>query len=787
MSRLTEIMKQIPLDELTGDADMKETENRNNIVSTQGAALKRRVGIIGTAAACAALVGGGIFAYTRISGSGKVDPKAPDIVSTASGTQSTPDSTPDVRQESEAYRQNMKAYLDHFADINVEYDLVKDSLYPLETESPTVKSADTNGNEGKVGIRMIGYRSSGSYIMVDLAVSSEAEKYGLFSSGDAVITLPDGGVLTGSPVFYDSQTSKMISFIFKPDQREAETYKLMNAKAGDKLSFRAENIVFETGDGSEGESGSIPQETVENYSAEFVYAPAEGFSHSVAVDTEIEVTPFDPAASRTEKITVKKVEYSNTGAEITFSFNNATDEYLGRVESALCEPVALFSGTSRFNKEDFVTFVEDSGYQRYALKVKENNTGSVTYTRLENGDFVVKRAFFNDPLRADNIDRFLLGINQSTFMVKDGISEPEESKPEDSKPEDSKPEESEPQKMLSFDDLTIGLDGARMEYAMNEDGTGTDTSKIEALVYINLLNFPMDKKLDLDKSVTATLPDGREVKLTNGNTFEFGTEPENNICYSITYTGAIPVTDLGLKEGEIIRITVKDLYDTDGNKVAEGTYEDSFELGSIEDNGSDESAPDESKSDGSAADESEPAESSESEFTDEQLEQLSWKARNFYLMQKAAYCGYYDENGEEKQIIPQEPDALEFANGEIQFGFNGLKMNLMGTAAAEGRYFAPVIDITCDDRDGKFLSKETDDALSTENDFVLITSDGRKVKTLGQGWMAWGRNHMLLSVTFDTEGSGLKAGDTATLKLSRLTKSNGSVIATGDFTAEIKF
>lgn len=140
MSRLTEIMKQIPLDELMGDADITETEkNKEQNKETTGGivmnneemrseikhtgAYAKRTGALVSAAAIALVAIGGAFAYLKLS---KTSPEASDInTSTPSSqlpeTSSVPDSQsavkPSTPETFAANQATLRTYLDSKAEL----------------------------------------------------------------------------------------------------------------------------------------------------------------------------------------------------------------------------------------------------------------------------------------------------------------------------------------------------------------------------------------------------------------------------------------------------------------------------------------------------------------------------------------------------------------------------------------------------------------------------------------------------------------------------------------------
>ena len=124
MSRLTEILKQIPLDELLGETeaagkDPKTTEPtegdytnmRSNITQSKGAYAKR-TGALVSAAAIALVAVGGAFAFSKLSKSGPNTDDTDPSASVINTSPSAPSFTPATPETSAANRAILKNYLD---------------------------------------------------------------------------------------------------------------------------------------------------------------------------------------------------------------------------------------------------------------------------------------------------------------------------------------------------------------------------------------------------------------------------------------------------------------------------------------------------------------------------------------------------------------------------------------------------------------------------------------------------------------------------------------------------
>ncbi|MBR6101246.1 MAG: hypothetical protein IKP95_02365 [Ruminococcus sp.] len=153
--KLTEIMKQIPLDELTGDVDMKERNNITVSSSTKNAAAVKRTGALVAAAACAIAALGGVAAYKHLS--------KPDK---DSGVSATDIATKDVI-ETETHKENYEYYRMLYRDeINngADFDTLMKKVDVLDTAEGCTFRLD--GVDGE--FRVIGTRCSGDILRVDI-------------------------------------------------------------------------------------------------------------------------------------------------------------------------------------------------------------------------------------------------------------------------------------------------------------------------------------------------------------------------------------------------------------------------------------------------------------------------------------------------------------------------------------------------------------------------------------------------------------------------------------------
>ena len=267
---------------------------------------------------------------------------------------------------------------------------------------------------------------------------------------------------------------------------------------------------------------------------------------------------------------------------------------------------------------------------------------------------------------------------------------------------------------------------------------------------ISLIVEELQGDIDFGRTVSVVLPNGNKVGLENTEVSVVGDKPENNVIYQTQYRGCLPLTELGIGSGDTVRLTVDDLYDKNGTKLAEGHYEKEIAI-DLPDGGS------------------------------------SYQQ----LLDEAIIPGWGDDNGEH-QFDKSGAKLYDGSGNMTQSGFEGMSIEKVAEVSAEGRYYAPVIEIICDrdadgqpTRDSLFLSTEPDKALSVTNKIYLKLADGRQISPLGEGWKASGKDTMICAPTFDVSELGLKPGDKATLVISHLLTGGGDTIAQGEFTAEI--
>ena len=600
---------------------------------------------------------------------------------------------------------NLEAYKAYFEDMNIDYEQVKDTLFVMGDYTPTVSR---QSGDAKLDMRMIGYRAEGPFVRVDMGITSDKEEYEFKpeEGESARLYLSDGRYVEGTLI--NGVNPKAVSFEFALCGKDSEGKELF-APDGDRLRFTF---------GRQDEDEDL-------YSAEFTYNGSAGYDHTFDADAEMEIMPFVTEMSHIEKVRIKSISYSNTGAFMIFTVEDMDEEYQQKIAERICGKMIYELTTV---SEKTVTAVENSGFETYLFTAKQNLTGAMVCERLDSGDFVVYRECFDAPLKASEIKKFRLGLNQYDLRVK------EQKDTDESSAESNAP--------AAVEELNI-RPVLKMHY-------GKDMN--DHIAEISLIVEELQGDIDFDRTVSVVLPNGNKVGLELGSVRVLGDKPENNINYQSVYTGLLPLTKLGVGNGDVIKLTVDDLYDKNGTKLAEGHYEKEI---SIE-------LPD-----------------SNSYHSYQQL------------LDEAVIPGWTDESGEH-QFDKSGAKLYDGSGNMTQSGFEGMSIGKVAEVSAEGRYYAPVIEIICDrdadgqpTRDSLFLSTEPDKALSVTNKIYLKSADGKQISPLGEGWKASGKDAMICAPTFDVSELGLKPGDKATLVISHLLTGGGDTIAQGEFTAEI--
>ena len=266
---------------------------------------------------------------------------------------------------------------------------------------------------------------------------------------------------------------------------------------------------------------------------------------------------------------------------------------------------------------------------------------------------------------------------------------------------------------------------------------------------------------DFGRTVTVQLPDGSKVNLENGRVQTMGYLPENNVGASAAYTASLPISELGIGSGSTLTLMIDDLYDKSGNKIAEGHYEHDFTVSYPKDDDSSDSI----------------------------LPGFDSNLSRAYLKKAVLYNW---EDGDGNQVLDKsKAEYFDVYPARTKGGFEGIDLGVAavvrGTAQENGisRYLAPVIILQCEDRDGTFLSTDTDKALSVENEIYLKTEDGKVIRSEGEGWIADGTSNLICAPTFDLKDSGLKSGDKVMLYVQKLLSGAGDTLAEGEFITEL--
>ena len=625
-----------------------------------------------------------------------------------------------------------KAYYEHRdADIAS----VMNCITPFEEE---VGAAEHEG----LKFRVIGTRSIGDSLKVDIGIENTTDKDFDFSTfnEDIRLYIPDGRYITGQETghgFIDKDKA-VLSLAFPKMQKDDGTGGFKYIKDGDKLKLTVGRISFSYYDKEDPQNESKYEDIpFKDYSAEFTFTGGGSYDHIIKPqDTHVTwpallLDENEGMVEKTDKVHIKEIRYSAAGTAMIFSLENCSDEYRQKVYDRMAANAGAMVG----NGENRAAAVKDSVPIRFLLTSKGYDS-SLMFEKLDNGDIIVYSDFIDDPLPVDEITGFVFGFSddQSEIPAEKRTSEPES-------------------KLPTFEDVGVSFECVKMLYSAE----GTD--KIEAMVYLNFEKLPArDSDIDFDGSISVQLPDGRTVKLEHGSSTGWNINNEWS-DYSVTYSGSIPVTELGLENGSEVKLIVQDLYSMAQVKLAEGRFEKTFKISYDEKD--DKPAP-----------------------ADEDIIADFTSSHGQSILYSAAISGWTDEDGEHefdksKATVYDEPAA------RTKSGFEGMDFELAALAKAEDRYYAPVVNITCEKRDEILLTKDTDTSLGVENEFVLRTADGREIKAMGQGYMSKGTSWLILTPTFDVSEYGLKPGDKVTLVLTKLIAGNGTVIAEGEFTTEL--
>ena len=470
MSKLTEIMKQIPLDELTGDVDMKE---RNNITMTKGGpAAVKRTGSIVAAAACAVIVlGGAAFLAHQIRNStDKIPMAAQDISSSYAASLDDPE-----------YKANYEYYkLIYGAEGLDRYELLLD----IEENDNVLGTID-----GKT-IRVIGTRNMGRCLRVDLGIEYEGEK--LIDDAGKILTCRS---LTLTPI--DSNTGEDMNYV--KSGTIVSTFDEGNGKAVVSLSFSGFDTKYRTAHGEcRLDIGGMnfiggSEENAKDFSAT-VLCPQHEPDIEVATTVKTRIESPDAASLPYCDLALEQIRYSDFGTELTLSGTTdvselrlltATDKiYVARQINYFNYEIASMNSVSRYyanpllaakTKEDLVIPLCSAEAARNGIYIDASVSEGCDSEKA--GEIIVTCDTFDCPIDRFNIAGFLYGDEQifvgngldgdessqvqddqsSTDSIED--STPDESVPDESVPDESVPDENVPEKIasgMSFADNEAG-------------------------------------------------------------------------------------------------------------------------------------------------------------------------------------------------------------------------------------------------------------------------------------------------------------------------------------------
>ncbi|MBR6872712.1 MAG: hypothetical protein IKN17_04285 [Ruminococcus sp.] len=435
MSKLTEIMKQIPLDELTGDDEM----NRNTIISSETktenrpALVKSKAGTFISIAACAAVAAGGIFAYTQLSKPAKDETKA--TTQSQGEAESITDSSPEIiSTENYIYRENLETYQKL---LGRDYELSKRYLTPLTEESMPY-------SVGNLSYKMIGYRAVGAFIRIDLAVKGSGEEFFIdpASCEDIKLTLPGGGVISGECVCKYAATNDtlLVSFRFPQAVFNKETGDVFAVNDGDTVTFSAGKLFFQDDKGDKTYDYEIG-----SYENRFTFRDTHCYEASAPCGVNAQVTPLLSYMSHTEDLKIKEVNYCNVAATVIFTIEGKSDEYRQKV---LDELQAHKNDFGALNELVTVVFMDGTERKLFLQNGQYQDPMSIDVGKADDSwEFMCSVEFFDQPFDMSDIKKFRFGFNgtevELEYSIEDTDSTPDNSTPDDSSKYETSADEAE--------------------------------------------------------------------------------------------------------------------------------------------------------------------------------------------------------------------------------------------------------------------------------------------------------------------------------------------------------
>ncbi len=712
MSRLTEIIKQIPLDEMTGDVEMKERNNTpNNIQVKQGGMVGRRTGTIAAAAACAVLAAGGVFAYSRLSKPQTVA-EAPEIISEAPADTASHDQL--SADLGDIYRKNYEAYQNYYSHRGAEFSLAEPSVFPLSSESPTAKICDG------LSLRMIGYRTVGTFIVVDLEVTGDTERseFGLDAPEcENVFLRTADGDIKGS---LHSTLRKLgtktgyVSFIFPQYQFDGE--KTVVAAEGRPLTLSIGKMGFTAASDFDGAEWEYFR--TENYRADFVLEGTACYDHEIAAETEINLPALLPELSRLDTVFLDRINYCSTGMSVTFTIPNASEEYCDQVLEALqsneiYREIKAFGGPADENGNIRYMFATGSGC-------------SVMFDKLDdNGTFIVSREFLDDPIDADKVTKFVMGLENKEISAEAQAVTTEE-------------EISLPEGEISLDNVDISVRNSYVNHA--ED-------RIE--IAVDMSGLPEGLRPDLNRTLTVSDSRGNLSGGTTGGIGNYTDFEYNDGVYTSYITANLSAFDLS--ESSTLTLNIEDLKDQNDRLIAAGGAKLYIQATAVEER------PD--------------------------TAEVSGPGSEIYAENKAAYEQFgISTAGSDHQQVSFGPGAegasvCSEKKGSIESGFEGLEINVIGLTDAKFGW-----------RSVDYTVKGFDSSVDISNsDIRLLLADGREIPVTEGSAVSYAADGGMATVcraVFSPEKLGISANESFTFEIREL-RTHGKSASKGLFKAEI--
>ncbi len=422
MRNLTELLQEIPLDEMTGDDIMKD--NRSNaenkditMYENKGTArVKSRVPAIIAAAAFAAVIGGGVFRYAQNAD----EPETADTAPAASQTTTAEDSSARdapveegdaqacTSETGQAYDENVALERLAFDNWGRSFENSQSSLTVFDWHVGNIESGFDN-----LDIRVTGVRASYPYYYIDIAVQTldgtdivDDESCTSFSL-DYDLT-GSSGHFTGGLDNYGSKATGAVRMNLEESGDSIESL--------DGLTLQINSISYISGDIDEAEGVSHV------ISGRFIADLPAGEMHYAETTIQPEVTgewTGDDFFTDSEHIgyTVKQVDIAEGSLAVTLDITEGDTSQLDMVIQS------MFYYTKRWTPEEYWGEVEgfdpEADYDFFKA-IKTDGTVepldiSDLYIKPENGEYVVYASLLNSGLDLENTGGFMLGSAEVKF------------------------------------------------------------------------------------------------------------------------------------------------------------------------------------------------------------------------------------------------------------------------------------------------------------------------------------------------------------------------------------